>query len=99
MIRSGTQFLATHGYKKNPDGPVGNELMNHDDNEHWWLVDEGKGQVVYVPVVYLVIDDTLHEEESDTTRKGGHEKWTDRTKIGGEMGQNGKMKKISIQRQ
>ena len=45
MIRSGTQFLATHGYKKNPDGPVGNELdlnegdtvvylMKHDDNEH-----------------------------------------------------------------
>ena len=22
MIRSGTPFLATHGYKKNPDGPV-----------------------------------------------------------------------------
>ena len=26
MIRSGTQFLATHGYEKNPDGPVGNKL-------------------------------------------------------------------------
>ena len=25
-IRSGTQMLATHGYKKNPDSPVGNEL-------------------------------------------------------------------------
>ena len=24
MIRSGTQFLATHRYKKNTDGPVGN---------------------------------------------------------------------------
>ena len=22
VIRSGTQFLATHGYEKNPDGPV-----------------------------------------------------------------------------
>ena len=32
MIRSGTQFLATHGYKKNPEGPVGNELdLNEDD--------------------------------------------------------------------
>ena len=100
MIRSGTQFLATHRYKKNPDGPVGNELdlnegdtvvylMNHDDNEHWWLVEDGKGQVVYVPVAYLIIDDTLREEESDTTRKEGREKWTDGTKIGGEMGQNG----------
>ena len=39
-IRPGTQMLATHGYKKNPDGPVGNELdssegetlMKHDDS-------------------------------------------------------------------
>ena len=55
-IRSATQFLATHGYEKNADGPVGNELdfnegdtvvysMKHDDNEHWWLVEDGKGQV------------------------------------------------------
>ena len=74
MIHSGTQFLATHGYK-NPDGPVGNELdlnggdtvvylMNHDDNKHWWLVQDGKGQVGYVTVDYLVIiiDETLQEE-------------------------------------
>ena len=38
-------MLATHRYKKNPDGPVGNELdlnegetlvylMKHDDNAH-----------------------------------------------------------------
>ena len=82
MIHSGTQFLATHGYEKNPDGPVGNELdlnegdtiiylMKHDDNEHWWLVEDGKGQVGYVLVAYLmiIIDDTLQEEENDTTRK------------------------------
>ena len=25
-IRSGTQMLASHGYKKNPDTPVGHEL-------------------------------------------------------------------------
>ena len=31
-IRSATQFLATHGYEKNPDGPVGNELdLNEGD--------------------------------------------------------------------
>ena len=44
-IHPGIQMLATHIYKKNPDGPVGNELdlsegetlaylMKHDDNEH-----------------------------------------------------------------
>ena len=25
-LRPGTQMLATHSYKKNPNGPVGNEL-------------------------------------------------------------------------
>ena len=65
-IRPGTQMLATHRYKKNPDGPVGNEqdlnegetlvyLMKHDDNEHWWLREDGKGQVGYVPSAYLMI--------------------------------------------
>ena len=85
-----------HGYEKNPDGPVGNELdlnegdtvvylMKHDDNEHWWLVEDGKGQVGYVPAAYLmiIIDETRQEEESDTERKERHEK------IGGEMGQDG----------
>ena len=69
--------------------------MKHNDNEHWWLVYDGKGQVGYVPVAYLmiIIDETLHEEESDTTRKEGHEKRTDGTKIGGEMGQGGERRK------
>ena len=42
-LRPGTQMLATHSYKKNPNGPVGNELdleegdtlvylMEHEDN-------------------------------------------------------------------
>ena len=108
MIRSGTQFLATHGYKTNPDGPVGNELdvnegdrvvylMKHDDNEHWSLVEDGKGQVGYVPVAYIyimiIIDETLQEEENDTSRKEGHEKRTDGTKIRGEMGQDGERRK------
>ena len=81
-IRPGTQMLATHSYRKNPDGPVGNELdlseggifvyfMKLDDNEHWWLAENGKGQVGYVPAAYLmiIIDETLREEDSDTTRK------------------------------
>ena len=106
MIRSGTQFLATHRYEKNPDGPVGNELdlnegdtvvylMKHDDNEHWWLVEDGKGQVGYGPAGYLMIitDETRQEEESDTDRKEGHEKRTDGTKTGGEMGRDGKRRK------
>ena len=81
-IRPGTQTLATHSYRKNLDGPVGNKLdlnegktfvylMKHDDNEHWWLAEDGKGQVGYVPLAYLmiIIDETLQEEDSDTTRK------------------------------
>ena len=109
MIRSGTQFLATHGYEKNPDGPMGNKLylnegdtvvylMKNDDNEHWWLVEDGKGQVGYVPAAYLmiIIDETRQEEENDTNRKEGHEKRTDGTKMGGEMGQDGeRIKKYS----
>ena len=89
-IRPGTQKLATHGYKKNPDGPVGNELdlneggtivylMKHDDNDNWWLADDVKGQVGYVPAAYLMIilDETQHEVES---RKEAHEKKTDGTR-------------------
>ena len=96
-------MLATHSYKKNPNGPVGNELhlekgdalvylMEHDNNESWWLVEDVKGQVGYVPAAYLMIilDETLHEEES---RKEAHEMMTDRTKIGGEMGLDGEKRK------
>ena len=59
-LRPGTQMLATYSYKKNPNGPVGNELglkegytlvylMEHDDNESWWLAEDVNGQVGYVP--------------------------------------------------
>ena len=109
LIRSGTQFLATHRYEKNPDGPVGNELdlnegdtvvylMKNDDNEHWWLVEDGNGQVGYVPAAYLmiIVDETHQEEENDTNNRDGHERRADGTKIGGEMGQDGER---SIQQQ
>ena len=56
-LRPGTQMLATHSYKKNPNGPVGHELdlkegytlvylMEHDDNESWWLAVDVNGQVI-----------------------------------------------------
>ena len=46
--------------------PVGNELdvnegdtlvylMTNEGNEHWWLAEDGKGQVGYVPATYLKI--------------------------------------------
>ena len=102
-LRPGTHLLATHKYTKNPSGPVGNELdlmegdtlvylMEHDDNESWWLAEDVKGQVGYVPAAYLMIilDETQQEEES---RKEGHDKRTDGTKIGGEMGQDGERRK------
>ena len=41
----------------------------------------------------IIIDDTLPEEESDTTRKEGQEKRTDGTNIGREMGQDGERRK------
>ena len=102
-LRPGTHMLATHKYTKNPSGPVGNELdlvegdtlvylMEHDENESWWLAEDVKGQVGYVPAAYLMIilDETQQEEES---RKEGHDKRTDGTKIGGEMGQDGERRK------
>ena len=102
-LRPCTQMLATHSYKKNPNGPVGNELylkegdtlvylMEHDDNESWWLAEDVKGQVGYVPAAYLMIilGEIIHEEES---RKEGHDKTTDGTKIGGEMGLDGERRK------
>ena len=65
-------------------------LMKHHDNEHWWLAEDGKGQVGYVPSAYLmiIIDETLQEEDCDTTREEGQGKRTDGTKIGGEMEQD-----------
>ena len=59
-IRPGAHMLATHDYKKNPESPVGNELdvnegdtlvylMTNENNEHWWLAEDGKGKVGYVP--------------------------------------------------
>ena len=86
-IRPGAQMLATHDYKNNPESPVGNELdvnegdtlvylMTNENNEHWWLTEDGKGQVGYVPAAYLKIirDVTRQEEESVTARKKGMER-------------------------
>ena len=103
----GTTARNTHAcnaqLQEEPNGPVGNELdleegdtlvylMEHDDNESWWLAEDVKGQVGFVPSVYLMIilDETLHEEES---RKEAHEMRTDGTKIGGEMGLDGERRK------
>ena len=70
-------------------------LMKHDNTEHWWLVEDGKGQVGYVPVAYLmiIVDETLQEEESGTTSKEGQEKRTDGTNSGRVMGQDGERRK------
>ena len=50
--------------------------MTNEDNDHWWLAEDGKGQVGYVPATYLKIirDVTRQEEESDTARKEGYGK-------------------------
>ena len=48
-----------------------------------------------MPSAYLmiIIDETLQEEDSDTTRKEGQGKRTDGTKSGGEKGQDGERRK------
>ena len=62
---------------------------------NWWLAEDGKGQVGYVPATYLKIirDVTRQEEESDTAGKEGYGKKTDGSKIGGDMGQDGERRK------
>ena len=69
--------------------------MEHEGNKHWGLVEDGNGQVGYVPVAYvmMIMGETLQEEESETTRKEGHEKNTHVTKIGREKGQDGERRK------
>ena len=66
-------------------------IVEHEDNEHWWLAEDSKGEVGYVPVSYLmmIVDDTVQEEGCDKTRKEGQEKSTDGTKIREEMRQDG----------
>ena len=93
-------------YTNNPDSPLGRELdiqrgdtlsyiMEHGDNEHWWLAEDNKGQVGYSPLAYLmiIIFETVQEEGYDKTRKEGQETSTDGTKIGGEMIQDGERRK------
>ena len=48
-----------------------------------------------MPAAYLmiIIDETLQEEKSNITRKEGHKKRTDGTKIGGEKGRDGGRRK------
>ena len=75
-------MLAAHEYKKNQESPVGNELdvnkgdtlvylMTNEDSEHWWLAEDGKEQVGYVPATYLKIirDVTRQEEESNSQER------------------------------
>ena len=46
-----------------------------------------------VACLMIIIDEICQEEESYTTRKEGHEKRTDGTQIGGEIGQDGEIRK------
>ena len=70
-------------------------IMEHENNEHWWLAEDSKGQVGYVPVSHLmiIVDETIQEEGCDRTRKEVQGKSTDGTKIGEEMGQDGGRRK------
>ena len=76
-------------------GDVLSYIMEHDDNEHWWLAEDSKGEVGYVPVSYLmmIVDETVQEEGCDKTRKEGQEKSKGGTKIGEEMRQDGAIRR------
>ena len=84
---SSAPILAKKSYKKNPDSPMGKEsdhqqgdvlsyIMEHEDNEHWWLAEDSKRQMGYVPVAYVVIimDETVQEDGGDKTGKEGQDK-------------------------
>ena len=69
--------------------------MEHEDNEHWWLAEDNKGQLGYVQVAYVMIimDETVQEGGGDKTGKERQDSSTDGTKIGGQMGRGGKRRK------
>ena len=84
---SGAPTLAKKSYKKNPVSPMGKEsdlqqgdvlnyIMEHEDNEHWWLAEDNKRQMGYVPVAYVMIimGETVQEDGDDKTGKEGQDK-------------------------
>ena len=80
---SGTSIMTTHALTSNPESIVGKEIYlrqwdilvfngEHVENEHWWIVEDGNGQVGYAPVAFLVVITytTVEEDKSDATKKG-----------------------------
>ena len=95
-ICAGTPLMATNGYTKNQDSPIGKEIDlqqwdtliykgEHAENKHWSLVQDRTGQVGYAPAGFLVVilDTTTEEQESDATKKG-QENSTEENRIGQE---------------
>ena len=95
-ICAGTPLMATNGYTKNQDSPIGKEIDlqqwdtliykgAHAENKHWSLVQDRTGQVGYAPAGFLVVilDTTTEEQESDATKKG-QENSTAENRIGQE---------------
>ena len=66
-------------------GYVLSYIMEHEDNEHWWLAEDNKEHVGYVPVAYamIVVDETVQEDGCDKTGIEGEEKRNDASKSGG----------------
>ena len=80
---SGTSIMTTDAYTSNPESIVGKEIYlrqwdilvfngEHVENEHWWIVEDGNGQVGYAPMAFLVVITytTVEEGNSDATKKG-----------------------------
>ena len=88
--------MASHAYTKNQESAIGKEIDmrqwetlvfkgEHGENEHWCLVEDRNGQVVYALLAFLVVivDTTEEEDESDATKKGQE---SSKSKTGSEDG-------------
>ena len=62
------------------------------NNCGWRRVERHSG-LVTVAYLVIIMYETLQEDESDKTRKEGHGKSTDGTKVGGDMGHDGERRK------
>ena len=69
--------------------------MEHEEKTHtggWWMIERDMGDIVS-GISHDQLDETLQEEESDTTMNIGNGKSFDGTRIRGEMGHDGERRK------
>ena len=91
VICSGATLMATQAYTRNPESPLGKEIDlqqwdtlvfkgEHAENEHWRLIEDRNGQVLYAPAAFMVVilDTTAEEEESGRYKEGTREQYREK---------------------